>query len=236
MFRNLVRVLVGSLVLAATLPAPSAAQSRIVSDSAPDRVAVPMVRGGTFVEAGAALGLAAALDRPMRRWLRGNGDDTGVTHAASEAGNALGSARYLIPAMIASYGVARVSGSHGAARDVIYAAAGYAVADITEGLIKTAAGRERPLVHGDPTAFHPFSGRGDYHSFPSGHMTHITSIVTAAAIESGDPWVRDVGVAAVTLTGWQRIHADQHWASDVVAGAIVGNLASRIVIDRLRRR
>jgi membrane-associated phospholipid phosphatase len=47
--------------------------------------------------------------------------------------------------------------------------------------------------------------------------------------------VRDAGVAATALVAWQRVHADQHWTSDTIAGAMVGHWMGELVVRALRR-
>jgi len=172
-----------------------------------------------------AIAIAAALDRPMRTALRDRGHDGATLRALSNTGNALGTASHLVPAMAGVYAITLLSGSHDAADRVIAIAAGYAAADLTAGVLKEGVGRERPFVHGDPARFHPFTSHDD-HSFPSGHVTHIVALATGAALESNRAWVRDVGIGASALVGWQRIHADQHWTSDVVAAAVLSNMVS----------
>ena len=108
-------------------------------------------------------------------------------------------------------------------------------AGTTDGALKSIVGRERPHVSGEPVRFHPFTAHGDYHSFPSGHLTHVTALATAAALESHEAWVRDAGVAATVLVAWQRVHADQHWTSDTIAGAMVGHWMSELMVRALRR-
>lgn len=177
---------------------------------------------------------AAALDRPMRDAIRGRGDDSPLVRDLSRTGNALGTASHLIPVMAGSYVVARLAHSRQTSDAILDIAVGYTVSDITEGLLKTAVGRERPFLHGDPSRFHPFTAHGDYHSFPSAHVTHITSIASAAAMEWPNPYVRGAGIALSTLVMWQRVHADQHWTSDVVAGAILGHALSQAAVREMR--
>lgn len=162
----------------------------------------------------------------MRTALRDRGHDDAALRTLSSTGNALGTASHLVPVMAGAYAITLLSGSRDASDRVIAIAAGYAAADLTAGALKEAVGRERPFVHGDPARFHPFTSHGDDHSFPSGHVTHIVALATGAAMESDRAWVRDVGIGASALVGWQRIHADQHWTSDVVAAAVVSNVVS----------
>ena len=63
-------------------------------------------------------------------------------------------------------------------------------------------------------------------SFPSGHTS--SSFVVAATLQQlyGDR----IGIPAfimATITGLQRIHADKHWFSDVLSGALLGTLIGR---------
>ncbi len=188
------------------------------------------------IELVGALGVAAALDRPMRTALMQRGPDDSFVHALSVTGNALGTANHLVPALAAAYVFTQIRGTPNGPPDVLDAAIGYAASDLTAGAIRWAVGRERPFVHGDPARFHPFTTVGNYHSFPSGHVTHIMAIATAAAMESHSVWVRDAAIGTVGLVAWQRIHADQHWTSDVVGAAIISNLVSRTVVTKLRAR
>jgi len=222
------------LVTAATttLPAlPAHAQTDSTRDNARDSTGFPQP---TIAATVVLLAAGAAVDRPMRRLIANRGHGT-VVNSLSNAGNDLGTAGHIIPVLATSYLVERIAGRRRTADDIVDAAAGYAASDIIEGLLKSAVGRERPMVSGNPARFHPFTSHGDYHSFPSGHLTHISSIAAAAAIESHEPWVRALGISATMLVGWQRIHADQHWTSDVIAGALLGDFVSSAVVHRLRR-
>ena len=219
-----------------TLPAsPAHAQDDSVRDSARnssrDSTGFPQP---TIAATVVLLAAGAAVDRPMRRLIADRGHSP-VVNSLSNAGNDLGTAGHIIPVLAGSYVIERIAGRRRPADDIVDAAAGYAASDIIEGLLKSAVGRERPMVSGNPERFHPFTSRGDFHSFPSGHLTHISSIAAAAAIESHEPWVRALGISATTLVGWQRIHADQHWTSDVIAGALLGDFVSSAVVHRLRR-
>ncbi len=216
----------------ATVPAsPLQAQNDSARNNKRDSSGFPQP---TITSTVVLLAAGAALDRPMRRLIANRGHGT-VVNSLSNAGNDLGTAGHIIPVLAGSYLVERIAGRRRTADDIVDAAAGYAASDIIEGLLKSAVGRERPLVSGSPGRFHPFTSHGDFHSFPSGHLTHISSIAAAAAIESHEPWVRALGISATMLVGWQRIHADQHWTSDVVAGTLLGDFVSSAVVRRLRR-
>jgi len=76
--------------------------------------------------------------------------------------------------------------------------------------LKTAVRRERP-------------GKQNLRSFPSGHTSGSFAIATVLyriyGYEAGLP-----AYTLATITCLQRIHADKHWLSDVLAGALLGTL------------
>ena len=65
-------------------------------------------------------------------------------------------------------------------------------------------------------------------SFWSGHASIAFSAAAAGGSVAqrrgyaGWPWVYAVGFGAAATTGYLRIAADQHWLTDVLAGAVVG--------------
>ncbi|HEY3133881.1 MAG TPA: phosphatase PAP2 family protein [Gemmatimonadaceae bacterium] len=111
-------------------------------------------------------------------------------------------------------------------------------------VMKGSFGRARPSVSPtDPRDFH--SGRGfgndDFGSFPSAETTIAFAAATAASREVGRSWpgasryVTPASYGAATLVGFARLYKNQHWASDVAAGAGVGTM-SGILFDRYNRK
>jgi membrane-associated phospholipid phosphatase len=85
-------------------------------------------------------------------------------------------------------------------------------------IIQEAAGRARPDQGKGATHFRPFSG-GD--SFPSGHAA--VSFSTAAVF--ADRYEQPVGGIAyglASVVALARVYSDKHFASDVVAGGLLG--------------
>lgn len=81
-----------------------------------------------------------------------------------------------------------------------------------------------------------FTGRerpdgSNYHSFPSGHTA--TAFVAAEFLhqeyENKSVWISVGGYGMATLIGVSRICNNKHWVSDVVAGAGIGILSTKIV-------
>ncbi len=96
-------------------------------------------------------------------------------------------------------------------------------------LLKSLSGRERPRNTSDPSAF-----AGDGHSFPSGETTMVFAMASVVAAHSNRWWI-DAGAWGVAgLIGLERMVLDAHWASDVVAGALIGAAVGRWVVRRNR--
>ena len=113
-------------------------------------------------------------------------------------------------------------------------------AGIASLLIKGVAGRARPFVVSDTNPRDYKFGRGfredNYASFPSGHVT--VAFAAAAAVSEEIPYLwphashlwTPLLFTSASIVGIARIYEDKHWASDVVAGAAVSTIVSRIVV------
>lgn len=87
----------------------------------------------------------------------------------------------------------------------------------TEGM-KKATGRKRPRNAEGPS---DWNEGGE--SFPSGHVSGVTAMVTPYILEYGDeqPWVHALWFFPIhQMVG--RVKAQAHWQSDVTVGALVG--------------
>jgi membrane-associated phospholipid phosphatase len=196
-------------------------------------------RGPAFwAGSAAAVAAAAAADGWMQRQSRLHRSHT--LDRLAEAGDVLGSGRYLIPAMVATYLGARIASDRGErlADGVLRAAVAYAAGNVLVSVLKPAIGRHRPEGIDEPGRFDPFSTRGEWHSFPSAHTMHLATITAVVADASGSRWASGGAYALVGLVGWSRVYRDQHWTSDVTAttamAIAVGLTASRW-LERRRR-
>lgn len=99
---------------------------------------------------------------------------------------------------------------------------------------KVAVGRSRPRISPEDPYQLAF-GRGirgdDYQSFPSAHTAVAFASAVVLATDLGDRhpksriWIVPVSYGAAGLAGASRIFHDHHWATDVIAGALVGVLS-----------
>jgi len=98
-------------------------------------------------------------------------------------------------------------------------------------IVKLAVGRERPFVHALPADQKPLTAHpaDNNVSFYSSHTSFAFSLaVSTGTVASmrNDRWaplIWAVGLAGATAVGYLRVAADQHYFTDVLAGAAVGS-------------
>jgi len=141
---------------------------------------------------------------------------------------------HIVPVLVTTYIVTRVIDHPSLADATLRVGLSYAAADAMEALLKPAVGRERPYNNREPLTFRPFTSAGDFHSFPSAHVVHISSLATAIAMEADRPWVTALSGLSIAYVGAQRIYRDQHWSSDVVLSAVLGVEIADKMMHKLR--
>jgi membrane-associated phospholipid phosphatase len=133
------------------------------------------------------------------------------------------------------YGIGRLTNSHATADIALHATESIVLASVASQLIRGPLGRTRPHVTSDMDQydFDPFKGFGRFENraFPSIHTSSSMAVATVLTMEThrrhpkATPYVAPVLFTAALLPGLSRIQLDQHWASDIFAGAFMGILA-----------
>jgi membrane-associated phospholipid phosphatase len=90
-------------------------------------------------------------------------------------------------------------------------------------ILKLTFGRRRPS-----NAERRFDPGGREASFPSGHATQAFAVASVVASHYDSPWVR---AAAYGLVGLSRMERDVHFGSDVLAGALVGIVVGKAIVE-----
>jgi len=104
--------------------------------------------------------------------------------------------------------------------------------------IKFVTGRACPRENAGIAKFHPFSlSYSSNSSFPSGHTTEAFALASVIAGHYEETWVACASYSVAGLVGVARSYHGAHFASDVLAGALIGTLVGKSVVahnSRLR--
>jgi membrane-associated phospholipid phosphatase len=188
--------------------------------------------GDAWFAAASAAGIAVSSLGDRWAWRESQGSEgaqKGIARLAEHLGNPL----VVAPALLASYATGRITGLPGLSSSSARVAGAIAGAGLLDLGLKVGVGRARPgRGTCDPDDFRPF-GRLDA-AFPSGHTTIAFAAAAAIQSETRARWVPWVVYPAASVVGWSRIRENEHWLSDVVAGAALGYWSGR-TIDRIER-
>ena len=95
---------------------------------------------------------------------------------------------------------------------------------ITVNIMKAIIGRRRPP---GPSDYDHFTTSSTYHAMPSGHTATAFALATVIADHYPDyDWL---AYTVAGLVGLSRVFEDEHWATDVLAGAAVGYGSARFI-------
>jgi membrane-associated phospholipid phosphatase len=175
---------------------------------------------------------SAALDPEIREWAL-HTHTRSLDHFAKSV-NPFGTAQRLVPAMVLTYVSAFLTGPESLANGTLNTAAAYVVSDLVESALKPMIGRERPHVEGNSHRFRPFTTNGDWHSLPSAHVAHITSIAQAISMQTHSGPITTLCGSLVALVAWDRVYEDQHWTSDVTATIALSSVVSGATVRWLQ--
>ncbi|QDK40754.1 hypothetical protein DOM21_04640 [Bacteriovorax stolpii] len=103
---------------------------------------------------------------------------------------------------------------------------------VTEGA-KNLFGRMRPAQSENPYEFFQEKSK----SFFSGHTTQAFTIATIVSEMYKDdyPVVPYVAYGLASLTAYARVYGENHWASDVITGAIMGTFVTRLFLSFMKQ-
>ena len=177
---------------------------------------------------------SATIDGEMREWALHSHSRT-LDHLAHTV-NPLGTAHVLVPAMAVFYAGSLLAHRASAESAAVKIAAAYVAADLVESALKPIIGRQRPYVTGNSHRFHALSTTGDWHSFPSAHVAHITAIAEAISMQTTSRPLAAFLDGLVGLVGWDRVYEDQHWTSDVTATIALSAVVSRATVSWIDSR
>jgi hypothetical protein len=171
----------------------------------------------------AAVGGAILLDEDLREIVDRN--NTGAVRQAANAVAPFGS-EYSFGTLGAFYLAGRFLKDEKAmavAEDGL--ASSLIAAGVISPILKATIGRRRPSQT-DWT----FSRDGGGVSFPSGHTTQAFAVASVIAAHYRSFWVQAAAYGVAGLVGLSRMEQGAHYASDVLAGALIGAAVGNAVV------
>ncbi|MFI5230347.1 MAG: phosphatase PAP2 family protein [Gemmatimonadales bacterium] len=145
----------------------------------------------------------------------------------------------LTGAAILSYGIGRLAHASTMADVSLHTAESTILTSLISQAIRGPVGRQRPSISPDDQYKFQF-GKGftnfNNRSFPSLHSAVGFAAATAIATEVHERnpkaswWVTPVAYTVAMVPGLTRMYLNQHWASDIAAGAFVGGLIGTRVV------
>lgn len=180
----------------------------------------------------AVIGTAAWLDNPLREATRKHPYDSELLLQIEKLG-----AEYSI-VVIGGFYLAGSSDDNSTATRVAQDSltASIIASGIITPALKIVTGRTRPFEDEDNSTFNGLSANKLNSSFPSGHTTEAFALASVIATHYEDSWIQYTSYSLATIVGLARIYHDAHFASDVVAGALIGNWVGSSVAARRQNR
>jgi len=180
--------------------------------------------GDAFWLGGGIVLASSLLDRPLAKWAKNH---------QTKRWNALGKAASSMPLVLAAgtgmlwWGMGGDRASETAWTSIKSAALTLA----TDALVTMAVNRARPEANLGAAHFDPFGKGSSNGSFPSSHMGAAFALVTPFARDYNAPWL----YALAGATSFGRIQQRQHFASDVVAGSLLGYVTGTLLLDQQQK-
>jgi membrane-associated phospholipid phosphatase len=188
----------------------------------------------------AASALLSTVDTKIARWDQSSGVQGSAGRRRLVSDITRVNETTLTIAGLATYGIGRLTHSSAATDVGKHTTEAIVITSLISQAIRGPLGRTRPHVTADSNQydFHAFKGftSFDNRAWPSLHSATAFAAGSALVGEIRErhpgaiPWAAPLIYAAASLPGLSRMYLDQHWASDVLAGDVIGAvIGSRLV-------
>lgn len=181
-----------------------------------------------LAQTGAAAGLIAVAFI-FDKQLSSNGSHHGVLRGITDVGSDASNPFLHLGIAATVYTAGAASGNAGVMELGEEMGEALVLADSATFVLKGAIGRGRPYQTESKSSFRPFQFEGGYDSLPSMHTASSFALAHVAASHSESLPAKFACYAAAGLAGFSRVYQGKHWASDVLVGAAIGELAGDAV-------
>lgn len=172
----------------------------------------------------------AVLDKPIKDLAQRNRSSSS-DHFFTDI-QKFGTKQYGLPVLAGFYAYGRLANDYNAQTTALDGLSASILSALVTSTIKGIVGRARPFTGLGPHHFSPL--QGDY-SFPSGHATGAFAFASVIAAHYDSPWVDASAYGVAGMVALARVHLNAHWASDVVAGGLIGGLIGHHLVEFNRR-
>lgn len=102
--------------------------------------------------------------------------------------------------------------------------------------LKYGSGRLRPGPGAEADDFRPFEFEDGHDSLPSGHAAGAFALASILSQRTADRRYAYLYYGLASLVGMSRVYQDDHWTSDVLLGALIGELSGRLTLRAAEKR
>lgn len=179
---------------------------------------------------GITLGLYA-FDEDIQDWVQENRN--GTTDDIAKFAKVFGDGKYTLPPLALLYIYGHFSDDDKSRKVALLSLESFVISGLFTQAIKFAGHRHRP---DSSDASDTWDGPGFSNSnlsFPSGHAQAAFSIATVIASEYDDnKIIPPLAYCLATLTAMSRVNDNDHWASDVLFGSVIGYFTAKAILHR----
>jgi len=177
-----------------------------------------------------SLSLTASLawwpvDSSIHDWIADNHPAalTSISRFFSDLGHPLS----LIGAISVGYLAGELTDSSSIRQTCLLSAESLLITELIVQAGKISFGRARPYTLEGSSSFHPFTLKGDWQSFPSGHSSAAWALASTLSSRTEKHYLQVLFYSLATGVSLSRLILDKHFASDVVASSLLGYYIGR---------
>ena len=175
-------------------------------------------------------------DRKIQDWSQANRNST--SDNMSKYATYFGEKKVVAPFFFLYYLYGKVFHNKKAKHTALIGIESFIIAGIFTNLIKYSVHRSRPYTGDTPDRWRgpSFSLSDEYLSFPSGHSTTAFALATVFSNEYNTRFCSFLFYSLATLTAISRVNNNDHWASDVFFGGVIGYSTSKALLSQKQSR